>query len=181
VAADASPMAAVKGTVNQVLAIVGDPHYKSAPSAERDKLRAVVAPRFDFTAMSRSAMGYDWRNLPPAQRQQFVTVFTRLLEASYMGKIESYNGQKIEYLRQTQNGDYGEVYTNIVPPGGEPISIDYRLKNQNGTWKVYDVLIDNISLVGNYRAQFHRIMTEKGYNELITLIEKKEQSLDTGT
>ncbi len=174
-------MAAVKDTVDQVLAIVGNPQYKSAPSAERDRLRAVVAPRFDFAEMSRSAMGYDWRNLSPAQRQQFVTVFTRLLEASYMGKIEGYNGQKIEYVKQTRNGDYAEVYTNIIPSGGDAISIDYRLKNENGTWRVYDVLIDNISLVGNYRAQFHRIMTDKGYNELITLIKNKEQSLDAGS
>jgi phospholipid transport system substrate-binding protein len=181
VAADASPMAAVKGTVNQVLTLVSSPQYKAARTTERDKLRALVAPRFDFSDMSRSAMGYDWRNLSQDQRQQFVTVFTRLLEASYMGKIESYNGQKIEYVKQTQNGDYAEVYTNIVQSGGEPISIDYRLKNENGTWKVYDVLIDSISLVGNYRAQFHRIMTEKGYNELITLIKNKEQSIDTGT
>jgi phospholipid transport system substrate-binding protein len=180
-AADAGPMATVKDTVNQVLAIVSNPSYKSARTRERDKLRAVVAPRFDFTDMARSSMGYSWRNLSPAQRQEFVDAFTRLLEASYMGKIENYNGQKIEYLRQTQNGDYSEVYTNIVPSGGEPISINYRLKNEGGTWKVYDVLIDNISLVGNYRAQFARIINEKGYNQLIALIKKKEQSIDAGT
>jgi phospholipid transport system substrate-binding protein len=180
-AAAGDPMAAVKDTVNQVLAIVSSPSYKSAQSQERDKLRAVVAPRFDFSDMARSAMGYHWRKLSQAQREQFVNVFTRLLEASYMGKIESYNGQKIEYVKQTQDGDYAEVFTNIVQSGAEPISVNYRLKREDGSWKVYDVLIDHISLVGNYRNQFTRIMNEKGYDQLVNLIKKKEQSIDTGT
>ncbi len=180
-AAAGDPMAAVKDTVNQVLAIVSNPSYKSAQSQERDKLRAVVAPRFDFSDMARSAMGYHWRNLSQAQREQFVNVFTRLLEASYMGKIESYNGQKIDYVKQTRDGDYAEVFTNIVQSGAEPISVNYRLKLVNGSWKVYDVLIDHISLVGNYRNQFTRIMNEKGYDQLVNLIKKKEQSIDTGT
>jgi phospholipid transport system substrate-binding protein len=180
-AAPSDPMAAVKDTVNQVLAIVGDPSYKAARSEERDKLRAVVAPRFDFSDMARSAMGYHWRTLSQPQRDQFVNVFTRLLEASYMGKIESYHGQKIDYVKQTRDGDYAEVFTNINQSGAEPISVNYRLKLENGAWKVYDVLIDHISLVGNYRNQFTRIMNEKGYDQLVNLIKKKEQSIDTGT
>src|SRR5580704_158157 len=105
------PMAAVKGTVDQVLSIVTDPAYKSATSERRAKLREVILPHFDFSDMARSAMGYHWRSLTQAQRDQFVRVFTDLLAASYMGKIEGYKGQKIVYLKETQDGDLSQVNT----------------------------------------------------------------------
>jgi phospholipid transport system substrate-binding protein len=174
------PMAAVKGTVDQVLSIVTDPAYKSATSERRAKLREVILPHFDFSDMARSAMGYHWRSLTQAQRDQFVRVFTDLLAASYMGKIEGYKGQKIVYLKETQDGDLSQVNTNILQPGSDAISVNYRLKNSAGTWKVYDVLVDQISLVGNYRNQFNRIMNNKGYDSLIKAISQKVQSIDAG-
>jgi phospholipid transport system substrate-binding protein len=180
-AAAGDPMGAVKETVNQVLAIVTDPSYKSATSERREKLREIIAPRFDFSDMARSAMGYHWRTLSPAQRDQFVHLFTGLLEASYMGKIEGYKGQKIVYLKESEDGSTAQVNTNIVPQGGEPISVIYRLKQDGGTWKVYDVLIDQISLVGNYRNQFNRIMNTQGYDKLVSAIRQKQQSIDSGS
>jgi phospholipid transport system substrate-binding protein len=178
--AEGDPMVAVKGTVNQVLSVVTDPSYKSATSGRREKLREVIAPRFDFTDMARSAMGYHWRTLSPAQRDQFVHLFTGLLEASYMGKIEGYKGQKITYVKETQDGDLAQVNTQIVQRGNEPIAVDYRLKQSGGSWKVNDVLIDQISLVGNYRNQFNRIMNQKGYDSLVDAIKQKQQSIDSG-
>lgn len=175
------PMAAVKETVKQVLAIVTDPSYKSATSQRREKLREVIAPRFDFSDMARSAMGYHWRTLSQVQRDEFARVFTGLLEASYMGKIEGYKGQKIVYVKQMQDGSLAQVNTNIVPQGGEAVAVNYRLKQSGGTWKVYDVLIDNISLVGNYRNQFNRIMNQQGYDKLVSAIKQKQQSIDSGT
>ena len=178
--ADGDPMAAVKGTVNQVLSIVSAPSYKSATSERREKLREVINQRFDFTDMARSAMGYHWRSLSPAQRDQFVQLFTGLLEASYMGKIEGYKGQKIIYLKETHDGDLAQVNTQIAQSGNEPISVNYRLKQSGGSWKVYDVLIDQISLVGNYRNQFTRIINQKGYDSLVSAMKQKQQSIDSG-
>ena len=97
-----------------------------------------------------------------------------------MGKIESYKGQKISYLRETQDGSYAQVYTSIQSGGGEPVSVNYRLKQSDGTWKVYDVAIDQISLVGNYRNQFNRVINDKGYAQLLAAIKQKEQSIDSG-
>jgi phospholipid transport system substrate-binding protein len=173
------PMASVKDTVNAVLVIVQDPSYKSAPSQRREKLRETIAPHFDFSDMARSAMGYHWRTLSSAQRDEFARLFTSLLEASYMGKIEGYKGQKIEYVRETQDGPNAVVYTNIVQSGNEPVSVNYRLKQADGTWKVYDVAVDQISLVGNYRNQFNRIMNDKGYDRLIQAIHQKVVALDS--
>jgi phospholipid transport system substrate-binding protein len=175
------PMAAVKETVQQVLAIVTDPSYKSAGSERRQKLREVIAPRFDFSDMARSAMGYHWRTLSQAQRDEYSRLFTGLLEASYMGKIEGYQGQKIVYVKETQDGDTAQVNTKIVPSGGDAISVNYRLKQSDGTWKVYDVIIDQISLVGNYRNQFNRVMNEKGYDTLISALKQKQQAIDSGS
>jgi phospholipid transport system substrate-binding protein len=181
-AADAGdPMAAVKETVKQVLAIVKDPSYKSAGSERRQKLREVIAPRFDFSDMARSAMGYHWRTLSQAQRDEYSRLFIGLLEASYMGKIEGYQGQKIEYVKETQDGDTAQVNTKIIPSGGDAISVNYRLKQSDGTWKVYDVIIDQISLVGNYRNQFNRVMNERGYDKLISALKQKQQALDAGS
>ncbi len=181
VAAAGDPMTTVQDTVRQVLSIVTDPSYKSATSERREKLREVIAPHFDFSEMARSAMGYHWRTLPPAHRAEFVRQFTGLLEASYMSKIEGYKGQKIVYIKQTQDGLLAEVDTNIVPSGGEPIAVNYRLKRSDATWKVYDVAIDQISLVGNYRNQFNRIMNEKGYDNLVKALKQKRQAIDSGT
>jgi phospholipid transport system substrate-binding protein len=183
VAADTTgdPMAAVKETVQQVLAIVTDPSYKAAGSERRQKLREVIAPRFDFSDMARSAMGYHWRTLSQAQRDEYSRLFTGLLEASYMGKIEGYQGQKIVYVKETQDGDTAQVNTKIVPSGGDAISVNYRLKQSDGTWKVYDVIIDQISLVGNYRNQFNRVMNEKGYDTLISALKQKQQAIDSGS
>ncbi|HEV3109487.1 MAG TPA: ABC transporter substrate-binding protein [Candidatus Binataceae bacterium] len=181
VAAAGDPMATVQETIRQVLSIVTDPSYKSATSERREKLREVIAPRFDFSEMARSAMGYHWRTLSPAQRDEFSRLFTGLLEASYLGKIEGYKGQKIEYIKQTQEGSLAQVNTNIVPSGGEPIAVNYRLKQDDGSWKVYDVMIDQISLVGNYRNQFNRIMNEKGYDKLVSALKQKQKAIDSGT
>jgi phospholipid transport system substrate-binding protein len=178
--ADGDPMAAVKGTVNQVLSIVSDPSYKSATSQRRERLREVITQRFDFTDMARSAMGYHWRSLSQGQRDQFVQLFTGLLEASYMGKIEGYKGEKIVYLKETHDGDLAQVNTQIAQSGNEPISVNYRLKQFGGSWKVYDVLIDQISLVGNYRNQFTRIINEKGYDSLVSAMKQKQHSIDSG-
>src|SRR5215469_2791153 len=114
-AAEGDPMAAVKETVRQVLAIVTDPSYKSATSERREKLREIIAPRFDFSEMARSAMGVHWRTLTQPQRDEFVRVFTGLLEASYMGKIEGYKGQKIVYVKEINEGSDAQVNTNIIP------------------------------------------------------------------
>lgn len=181
VVAAGDPMATVQETVQQVLSIVKDPSYKSATSERRDKLREAIEPHFDFSDMARSAMGYHWRTLSPTQRDQFARLFTGLLEASYLGKIEGYKGQKIVYVKQTQDGALAQVNTNIVPSGGEPIAVNYRLKQDDGAWKVYDVVIDQISLVGNYRNQFNRIINEKGYDKLVSALKQKQQAIDSGT
>jgi phospholipid transport system substrate-binding protein len=182
-AAAIDPTGVVKDTVDQVISILKSPTYRSNQAQRRVHLRAAILPHFDFDAMSRSAMGYHWRALTEPQRQQFTDSFTDLMEASYTGKIESYNDQVIQYVKTFSNGpDDAQVNTEIISKsGGEPIHVDYRLEKTNaGDWKVYDVLIDSISLVGNYRNQFNRVMNQDGFDGLIKAIDRKTQQIDAG-
>ena len=167
-------MAEVKATVDQVLQILKNPEYKSAPAQRRQKLRSVIGGHFDFADMSRSALAIHWKSLSEEQRGQFVRLFTSLMEAAYMSRIESYSGQKIEFLREREDSPgYYQVYTSIVQESAQPISVNYRLKQTDSGWKVYDVLVDGISLVGNYRNQFNRVINSKGYDRLVEQIKMK--------
>lgn len=170
----------VKATVDQVLQILKNPEYKSAATQRRQKLRSVIGSHFDFTDMSRSALAVHWKSLSEQQRSEFVPLFTSLMERAYMSRIESYSGQQIQFLRENSDGTgYSEVYTSIVQNGAQPISVNYRLKQTDTGWKVYDVLIDGISLVANYRNQFNRVINSKGYDGLVEQIKTKVNQADT--
>jgi phospholipid transport system substrate-binding protein len=174
--ADADPMAVVRDTVNDALPVLRD---KATPvAARRQKLRDIVAKSFDFTEMARSALGYHWRQLTPQQQQEFTRVFISFIENSYLAKINQYSGQQVQFLGEQKDGaEYAVVKTSLVQEGKDPISIDYRLLNKNGQWKIYDVTVDAISIIANYRNQFNRVMNNQGYDKLIADLKAKEAGL----
>jgi phospholipid transport system substrate-binding protein len=120
------PMSVVKTTVDQALEVLRD---KSAPLAQRqDKLRQIVAQTFDFTEMAKSALGYHWKELSPAQQQEFTNAFIAFIEDSYLSKINDYRGQVVNFLRVTNEGpQYAQVATDIIQPKGDAIHVNYRL------------------------------------------------------
>jgi phospholipid transport system substrate-binding protein len=170
------PMSIVKTTVNQALGVLGD---KSTPLSQRqDKLRQIVAATFDFTEMAKSALGYHWKEITPAQQQEFTNAFVAFIEDSYLSKINDYSGQQVNFLRASNEGaQYAQVNTDIVQPKGEAIHVNYRLLQENGTWKIYDVTVDAISIIANYRNQFNRVMNNKGYDTLIKDLKSKQAAL----
>jgi phospholipid transport system substrate-binding protein len=170
------PMSVVKTTVNQALEVLQD---KSAPLAQRqDKLRQIVAQTFDFTEMAKSALGYHWKELTPAQQQEFTNAFIALIEDSYLSKINDYRGQVVNFLRVSNEGPQAaQVATDIVQPKGDPIHVNYRLLQEGSTWKIYDVTVDSISIIANYRNQFNRVMNSKGYDTLIADLKAKQAAL----
>lgn len=170
------PMAVVKQTVNQALAVLRD---KQTPTAERQqKLRDIVAASFDFTTMSKSALGYYWKQITPAQQQEFTKVFITFIENSYLAKINEFTGGDVKFLSQQNDGSqYSVVKTSVLMPGKDPIDLDFRLLNYGSDWKVYDVTVDAISIIANYRNQFNRIMSNQGYDKLIGDLKNKEASL----
>ncbi|MGH7781614.1 MAG: MlaC/ttg2D family ABC transporter substrate-binding protein [Candidatus Binataceae bacterium] len=170
------PMAVVQQTVNNALGVLRN---KQLPAGQRrEQLKQIIAKSFDFTEMSRSALGYHWKQITPDQQQEFSSVFTTFIEDSYLAKINDYSDQQVQFVRQKNDGaQYAQVETNIVKPGKDPIAVNYRLLNHNGQWKVYDVTVDAISIIANYRNQFNRVMNNQGYPKLIADLKSKQQSL----
>jgi len=171
-----APMTVVQNTVNQALEVLRD---KSSPLPQRqEKLRQIVAQSFDFTQMAKSALGYHWKTLNPQQQQEFTNVFISFIEDSYLSKLNDYRGQQVQFVKATQDGaDYAQVNTNIVREGKDPIHLDFRLMSESGAWKIYDVTVDAISIIANYRNQFNRVMNNQGYDMLIKDLKEKQAAL----
>jgi len=160
------PMTVVKTTVNQALTVLRD---KQTPTAARQQqLRDIVSASFDFTTMSKSAMGYYWKQISPEQQQEFQKVFITFIENSYLAKINEFTSGDVKYLSAQNDGtQYSMVKTSVLMAGKTPIDLDFRLLNKDGRWQVYDVTVDAVSIIANYRNQFNRIMASKGYGTLI--------------
>ena len=138
-----------------------------------DQLREIVYTRFDFEEMAKRSLGSHWRRLSPQQQKEFVTAFTELLETTYAEKIDLYEGQQVEYVGETIDKNYAEVNTRVIGKNRETYSVDYRLHQVGGKWRIYDVVAENISLVNNYRSQFNRVVVNSSVEELIKRIKQK--------
>jgi phospholipid transport system substrate-binding protein len=171
--AAATPKDQVRQSIDEILAILQDPRLKIKPDERRRKLERAIYRRFDFVEMARRSLGPEWRRLTPEQQKEFVTFFTDLIEDAYLTRIETYSGEKVEYLRERTEDSYAEVATQLVDKTEREVSINYRLHNVNGTWKVYDVVIEDISLVNNYRAQFRRVLARSSIQELLEMMREK--------
>ena len=168
----------IRETVDKLLTILKDPQLKgeSKKTERRQKLKEVIGERFDFPEMAKRSLGSEWRRRSPEEQKEFVRLFTELLEQAYLDKIESYNGEKVQYLKEREDKDNAEVATKIIDNKGQEFSVNYRLHNVNGDWKVYDVVIEDISLVSNYRSQFNRVLAKGSFEELLTRMKEKQFS-----
>ena len=173
-----APTAAMKATIDDVLRIVRDKELKQPAKAEarRHMLETVVAARFDYAEMSRRALGAPWNQLTDQQKQEFVDLFRTLLTNSYADKIETYSGEGVEYLNERTEKEYAEVRTKVLS-GKTEIPLDYRLISKADEWRVYDVVVDNVSLVNNYRGQFTKILRASSYTDLVDQLRKKTDKL----
>src|SRR5438093_1886327 len=170
------PTDQVKGATDQVLKTLQDPALKSPDkTAERRKqLRTIVDQVFDWQETGKRALARHWQTLKPEQRQEFSALFADLVERSYVGKIEAYSGEKVAYVGDTIEGDQATVKTKLITKSGTEIPIDYRMQKEGDRWRVYDVVIERVSLVGNYRNQFNRIVQQSGYDELVKKMKTKQ-------
>ncbi len=185
-AAASDPMAQVRSGVSDVIDVFKVPEMPL--KVRRDKLRELGGKYFDFNSMARSVMGYHWRELSPAQRDEFVAVFTRFIEDAYLSKLQDYSVKKvadelpsvnIQFTRETFDGpDYAQVYSTVtLKEQKDPIYLNYLMHLADGKWKVYDVTVDAISVIGNYRNQTNRVMNEGGYNKLVGDLRTKTSGL----
>jgi phospholipid transport system substrate-binding protein len=165
---------ALKGTINEVIRILSDPGMKKPERAQerRKILEKVVGDRFNYEEMAKRTLAAQWQKLDDKQRAEFVDLFRRLLTNSYADKVEGYSGEQIHYLNERLEGDYAEVRTKAIS-GKAEIPLDYRLLSRNGDWRVYDVVVDGVSLVSNYRGQFAKIIRTSGYDDLVRQLRDK--------
>jgi phospholipid transport system substrate-binding protein len=167
---------AVSQVVNTALPVLRD---KSTPVPHRRrKLRSLLEQHFDFSDMSRIALGYHWREINAQQRTQFTQLFTSFIENAYLSKIQDYSGQDVAILGQNAEGEgFARVRTQIIQSGKQPIKVDYLLREMDGDWRIYDVTVDAISIVANYRNQFNRVINDQGFDKLMSDMRAKQQQL----
>ena len=168
-AAAGLPTDQLRVSVDHVLAVLQDPSLRpQAKAAERQAaIRHDADAVFDFTEMSRRALGQHWQELNEGQQQEFVKLFADLLERAYVSKIEQFSGEKIDYVGESVEGDMATVNTQIVTKQATQVPVDYRLLHKGDRWLVYDVLVEGVSLVLNYRTQFDHILQTSSYDELV--------------
>jgi len=181
------PMVQMKTLADQIIAAAKGPECKSASQACREELRSLVEGHWDISEMARMALGVHWKQLDDSERQRFAKLFGDLTEAIYLSRAKLSKAEdlskdvKVDFVREIFDGDsYSQVNTYVTLQGqDEPIGVNYRLKRDGDVWKAYDVLVDGISIVSNYRNQFSRVINNKGYPELVRELQEKVQQINS--
>lgn len=173
------PTDQLKGATDQVLRILQDPEMRKPEKAEarRKQIRAAANEIFDWQETAKRALAQHWQQRTPPQREEFSKLFADLIERSYVGKIERYNGERIQYVGDSVEGDQATVKTKLVTKSNTEVPIDYRMLKEGDRWRVYDVTIEGVSLVTNYRGQFNRIIQQSSYDELVKKLKTKQGEL----
>jgi len=174
-AAGGVPTDQIKSTVDKALVVLKDPRLKPASKTKerREQLKQILFARFDFTEMAKRSLGANWRRRTPKEQEEFVRLFTDLLERAYADTIESYGDEKIVYVGERLDGGYADVSSKVLTSKGEEFSLNYRAHFVGGEWRVYDVVVENISMVNNYRSQFNRVISNASYEELVRRLKDK--------
>jgi phospholipid transport system substrate-binding protein len=175
-----TPTETVKARVEAALQNLSQTPATNAASIEqrRVELRRAADSLFDFTEMGRRALGRHWADRTPAEREEFVKLFTDLIARSYIGKIDHYAGETIAYTSERVDGDEASVQSRVVTAKGTQIPVEYRLHRINDGWSAYDVFVENVSLVGTYRSQFDRIIRSESFAALLQRLRDKGQVAD---
>jgi len=175
VRAIAGPTDQIKTTVDKALVVLKDPSLKAVAKTKerRDQLKQILFARFDFIEMAKRALGSDWRRRTATEQEEFVHVFTGLLESAYTDTIESYSNEKIIYVGERLDGTYADVNSKILTAKGAEFSINYKAHLIGDEWRVYDVIVENISMVNNFRSQFSRVIANSSYEELVRKLKAK--------
>lgn len=168
----------LKQTIDEVIQIVSNPDLKKTPKLRREKLRKTIGFRFNYNQMVRRSLARNYKNRTNKEREEFTGLFKKLLENSYASKIENYQDETINYVDEKVKGKYALVKTEIVRKNGT-IDVDYKLINENGRWTVYDFVIEEVSLIRNYRSQFSKIIKTESYGALVAKLTKKIKDLES--
>ena len=162
----------LRATVEHMMAILQNGESKAGgQEAERSALRHLFLERFDITEMAKRSLGSNWKPRTPRERSGFVTLFTNLVENTYLHAMKPQVGEKFVYVRETRDGDFAEVIAKLIGRKRPDLSICYKLRAEKEAWKIYDVVIGNVSLVNSYRLQFNRLLAIAPFEELVGRIQ----------
>ena len=169
---------AVKGTIDQVLRVLQDKEMKKPDRVDerRQIIEKTIGDRFSWEEMAKRTLGTQWAKLTDKQRQEFVDLFRTLLTNTYIDRIENYAGEQVQYLNERLQDGFAEVRTKIAS-GKAEYPMDYRLLNKSAEWRVYDIVLDGVSLVANYRGQFNKILHSSGYDDLVQKLRTKSEKI----
>jgi phospholipid transport system substrate-binding protein len=170
------PTALVKQTTDKVVDILKNKEMKKPGKTEerRAAIRRTISERFDFEEMAKRSLARYWNQRTPDEKKEFVGLYSDLLERTYIRKIEAYTDEQFIYGEETDEGDYAVVRTKIITKKDVDVPIEYRMEKKNGDWLVYDVVIEGVSLVSNYRNQFNEIMHSGSYETLVKKLKNKQ-------
>jgi phospholipid transport system substrate-binding protein len=173
------PTDQLRGATDRVLKVLQDESLKEPAKrdARRQQIRAIADEIFDWQETGKRALARHWQGRSPSERQEFSTLFADLIERSYVSKIEQYSGERVVYAGETVEGDQATVRTKLITKSNTEIPIDYRMQKEGDRWRAYDVVIEGVSLVSNYRTQFNRIIQQSGYPDLVNKMKAKQEEL----
>jgi len=169
-----APTDTLKGTVDRIVQILADPALQDKPEQRRAEVRKIAEGIFDYPDTARRALGPHWSARSPQEQQEFAKLFADLLDRAYVSKIELYQGERVRYVGETAEGDEATVKTVIATKKSSDIPVDYRMHRKDGRWLVYDVIIEGVSLVSNYRTQFNKIVQTESYDALVQRLRAKD-------
>lgn len=162
-----APTEQLKNQVDQVIKLLDDPALKDKPAERRAQVRKMAEDIFDYPDTSRRALGSHWNARTPQEREEFTRLFGDLMDRAYVSKIDLYQGEKVKWGGETMEGSDALVKTTIVTKSGTEVPVDYRMHLKDGRWRVYDVVIEGVSMVSNYRMQFNKIVQTESYDSLV--------------
>ena len=170
------PTELLRAQIDRVVRTLEEPELKKEGKVRerRAAVRKIAEDIFDFTETAKRSLGRHWQPRTSAERKEFVDLFANLLERSYLSKIELYNGEKIAYLGDSVDGDQAIVRTKIGTKQGTEVPVDYKMYRHGDRWLVYDVIIEGVSLIANYRTQFNKIIQTSSYQELVRKMKVKQ-------
>ena len=172
--AASSPTDMVRISVDAVLAILDNEQLNYED--KRSQIGVIVQERFDFRAMSQRTLATNWRKTTDEEKEKFIELFSQLIENSYVGKIESYTNERVDYPGEKVSGRKAVVETLIITSSAD-IPVDYRLYQKGDQWLVYDVIIEGVSLISNYRSSYQEIMKKEGFDGLLAKMRAKIDEL----
>jgi len=169
------PLEVIKVSADRAIQILKDPQLQAKEKKKEriERLKEIANPLFDFEEMARRSLGPHWRRRSPQEQKEFVKLFRNFIEKTYSNNVDLYAGEQILMGKEIIDNNYAQVDSSFVNPKGEEFSVVFRLRRTEGKWKVYDAVVENISIVNNYRSQFDRVISKSSFEELMRLLKEK--------